>query len=1250
VGPVGTRQRKDCHFHPLEIAYRAGTYSTFLNDLQDQVQTETLVGGEHGGRRPLAKLDLEAYHEWTIGLFKAWAEVGDILTFYQERIANEGYLATAREERSVREIVRLIDHVPAPGVGSTTRLAYRLLDLPGTPEVVVVPERASVTSVPERKEMPQTWETVEELHARREWNALRPRIAAVELRPGLLPSATSLELAGIGLGLEAGSPLLLELGGECAEPVLRRVVAVEEEPEEVGGAAALTRVTLDRPLSIDTEEDQAAVELRGVSTFEQDLALFGRDAPEWADLDDEIKARYAQPLGGVAVTGPGGEWRSIGVGLPEGSVDTVLAGPDGSLYAGTSNGIFRSVDGETWTRSGADLIGNEILTLATDGRQQLFAGTAKNGVLRSSDGESWEVLLGEAIREPLLPLGRGRLPRSGRLPGSPVRAVLPAEDRVFAGTDHGVFVFVQRTDTWQAVNKGLPDWAAKTGRAGVVVQTLLRGASKGELFAGTDKGIFHTADSGRSWQPRNASLPGFDADSGSAEVSVLALHLDENRRTRASVLMAGSDRGVFRSLDGGASWEAASLGLPGTDVETGLSETPVTALVLAEDAVSLESSYFAATGEGLFVSTDGGVYWARVGEEVVSRPVSALAPSVRGGLIAAVPSGGFDREHWPGFRIRDGRLDLMDATPGIEEGDWLVLADEPGEAAPEGETIVELVRAARVRPLLREDFTLEAAVTRVIADRPLLREGSFDLRTTRVLAGTRLLPLPSGLRTTLEPLAQGVVELDPGRRLQPFPGPRNVIVDGKPIRVRFGEPQSLRTDEGRDVTIDAEAEPQVLRLASVGSGRSKLRVRLESAVEGDLEVAAEAVKWRPARDDDAPVAESATATWTPSAGPGQGPTLALRPALRCCFDPGTVRILANVAVATQGKTVYRDVLGSGDATRAHQRFEIAAPPLTYLRSGAARGWASTLEIRVNDIRWREVESLFDATPRDRVYMVRHDIDDVATVIFGDGRHGARLPTGQENVVALYRSGRWLEGVNRGRLTVPETRPLGVDGVTNPLRAAPGAGPETPDRARARVPVALRTLGRIVSLRDYEDFCRTYPGIDRARAADLATDAGDVVQVTIATEDGSPVRQGDELHRALTATVRAARSGRMPLSIDFCRRVPFEIAALVRFDPDRRAADVERVIRTLLEETYSYDRGCFEARVTASDIVRRIGSVPGVVSVQLESFHRSSRDRALRAFLEARPARWEPAARRIYGAELLELRRPGGLTLKMKEAR
>ena len=43
-----------------------------------------------------------------VALLDAWATVADIVTFYQERIANEGFLRTATERRSVLELARAI--------------------------------------------------------------------------------------------------------------------------------------------------------------------------------------------------------------------------------------------------------------------------------------------------------------------------------------------------------------------------------------------------------------------------------------------------------------------------------------------------------------------------------------------------------------------------------------------------------------------------------------------------------------------------------------------------------------------------------------------------------------------------------------------------------------------------------------------------------------------------------------------------------------------------------------------------------------------------------------------------------------------------------------------------------------------------------------------------------------------------------------------------------------------------------------
>ncbi len=103
-----------------------------------------------------------------------------------------------------------------------------------------------------------------------------------------------------------------------------------------------------------------------------------------------------------------------------------------------------------------------------------------------------------------------------------------------------------------------------------------------------------------------------------------------------------------------------------------------------------------------------------------------------------------------------------------------------------------------------------------------------------------------------------------------------------------------------------------------------------------------------------------------------------------------------MAAATHGET-QSEVLGGGDGSRRFQRFTLKQKPLTYVAAPTASGARSTLEVRVDGIRWDEVPSLYRPRPDARVYVTRLDDEGRVTVQFGDGIHGARLPTGQENV-------------------------------------------------------------------------------------------------------------------------------------------------------------------------------------------------------------------------------------------------------------
>ena len=106
-------------------------------------------------------------------------------------------------------------------------------------------------------------------------------------------------------------------------------------------------------------------------------------------------------------------------------------------------------------------------------------------------------------------------------------------------------------------------------------------------------------------------------------------------------------------------------------------------------------------------------------------------------------------------------------------------------------------------------------------------------------------------------------------------------------------------------------------------------------------------------------------------------------------------------------TVIGEVLGSGDASLANQSFKLQKNPLTYESSSSALkdSWvASTLEVYVNDIPWKEVPNLLEASPNEQVFVVSQNDKGEATVRFGDGRHGSRLPTGTDNIIANYRYG------------------------------------------------------------------------------------------------------------------------------------------------------------------------------------------------------------------------------------------------------
>ena len=357
--------------------------------------------------------------------------------------------------------------------------------------------------------------------------------------------------------------------------------------------------------------------------------------------------------------------------------------------------------------------------------------------------------------------------------------------------------------------------------------------------------------------------------------------------------------------------------------------------------------------------------------------------------------------------------------------------------------------------------------------------------------------------------------------------------------------------------------------------------------------------------------------------------ISLREPLAAPLATASSALLGNIARASHGESVRDEVLGDGDASLAFQSFELQKKPLTLISSSAPGGTESTLDVRVNGVRWSEVPSLFARAPDALVYTTQVADDGTVTVGFGDGRSGARLPSGRRNVVAGYRKGSGLAGrVGRGTLRTPLDLPTGLKSVINPLPATGGADPEALEQARENAPTTVRTFGRAVSLRDFEDLVRSSGEVAKAHATWVWNGETRAVHLTVAAQGGASFAPED-LAR-IHASVNAARDPNHALFMDNHATVPIVVRATISVRPDHSAKRVSEAARAALLDALSFDVLGFGQPLALSEVIAILQDVDGVLAVDVDVFHFKDQSAA---FLAERGATAEPVQRslRIFSA-------------------
>jgi hypothetical protein len=357
------------------------------------------------------------------------------------------------------------------------------------------------------------------------------------------------------------------------------------------------------------------------------------------------------------------------------------------------------------------------------------------------------------------------------------------------------------------------------------------------------------------------------------------------------------------------------------------------------------------------------------------------------------------------------------------------------------------------------------------------------------------------------------------------------------------------------------------------------------------------------------------------------------------YDPASVTINANVAPATHGAT-KSEILGSGNGAATYQQFALKQPPLTYVSAATPSGVASTLQVRVNGVQWQEAQWLASEGPTQPVYMTFIDEQGNAIVQFGDGaENGARLPSGQNNVTATYRQGIGSAGnVEPGQITTLLTRPLGVQGVINPVAASGGGDPETIDAARRNVPTTTRALDRIVALEDVGDFARASASIAKAEAVWAWDGRRHVACVTVAAPGGAAVDPTSAQYRNLINAMLAASDGTFPIVP--CSYVPrtFTLGATLTVDPSLDADAVVAAAKDALRAAFGFDARDFMQPVFQSEIFAVLQAVPGVIAATIDTFRLSDAP-AADPTLPPKPLTADPpvlVGSTLVGAQLLTL--------------
>jgi len=238
------------------------------------------------------------------------------------------------------------------------------------------------------------------------------------------------------------------------------------------------------------------------------------------------------------------------------------------------------------------------------------------------------------------------------------------------------------------------------------------------------------------------------------------------------------------------------------------------------------------------------------------------------------------------------------------------------------------------------------------------------------------------------------------------------------------------------------------------------------------------------------------------------------------------------------------------------------------------------------------ESLYESLSTDKHFVYSVNEDKLPIIRFGDGINGEK-PDDGDDVDLTYKTTQGASGnVPIGTLISmpsPPSMPGGITlSVNNNERASGGSDIETLAELKKNIPISLRTQERAVTVKDYEDLVKTYPGVSNAKAIFdcgnkdniyIVPNGGGIATSTLRTNVGTYL--DDKKIMGKNVTVFSAGIVKLLFDID------------INVLPTHVKNIVIAAVKAEIVDFASYENQEIKGKVELSDIYEIIEGVPGV---------------------------------------------------------